>query len=257
MPDLPGRVPSESWASPHADLSTRTHVAAITRPETERMETTPVPARTSARFPRRPRLTLAIAALAALALTACGTERSGADGPHSGTADSTRAGADTAFAEMLNRVAQPCLTSASPEEPATGPARTVPSGPVQTVPPGPMETPPSDPVEPIAPTAGPEVEPNARDWCASHLHEERIAQALWDLAEPTPTKVRDILNDLGYIDERIHDLEQSGTTTRFSLDLRAQGGRLCLNGSAAGEETVVDTCVAPATGPFPSGERAQ
>ncbi|GGW76730.1 hypothetical protein [Streptomyces caelestis] len=45
----------------------------------------------------------------------------------------------------------------------------------------------------------------------------RITQAFWDLVEPTPTKVRAILNDLGYVDERIHDLKQSGATTRFFL----------------------------------------
>ncbi|MBK3624693.1 hypothetical protein JHN59_07495 [Streptomyces sp. MBT49] len=91
---------------------------------------------------------------------------------------------------------------------------------------------------------------NARDWCASNLHEERITRALRDLADPTPAEVRTVLNGLGYIDGRIHGLERSGTTTRFLLDLRDRGGRLCLDGSAAGEDTVVDKCVAPATGPF-------
>ncbi|KOG06837.1 hypothetical protein ADK34_41515 [Streptomyces viridochromogenes] len=101
------------------------------------------------------------------------------------------------------------------------------------------------------------MELNARDWCAGALHEQRIAEALLDLVDPTPTKVRAILNDLGYVDERIHDLKQSGATTRFFLDLREKGGRLCLDGSAAGEETVVDKCVAPATGPFTPGDRNQ
>jgi hypothetical protein len=134
-----------------------------------------------------------------------------------------------------------------PSAPPTGPAGPLPSG----------ATPPSDAIEPIAPTAGPEVELNARDWCASNLHEQRIAQALWDLVDPTPSEVKAILNDLGYVDERIHDLEQSGATTRFFLDLRDKGGRLCLEGTAAGEQTVVDKCVAPATGPFAAGEREQ
>ncbi|MDG9711279.1 hypothetical protein [Streptomyces sp. DH10] len=120
-----------------------------------------------------------------------------------------------------------------------------------------METPPEGAIEPIVPTAGPEVELDARDWCASVLHEQRVAQALWDLVDPTPSKVRATLNDLGYVDERIHDLRQSGATTRFFLDLRDKGGRLCLEGSAAGERTVVDTCVAPATGPFTAGEGKQ
>ncbi|MFD5270371.1 hypothetical protein [Streptomyces sp. NPDC058335] len=105
----------------------------------------------------------------------------------------------------------------------------------------------------MAPTTGPEVELNARDRCAGALHEERITQALWNLTDPTPAEVRATLNDLGYVDERIHDLGRSGTATRFFLDLRDRGGRLCLDGSAAGEETVVDTCVAPATGPFMPG----
>ncbi|MER7719750.1 hypothetical protein ABTX99_22895 [Streptomyces flaveolus] len=186
-----------------------------------------------------------MAALAALALTACGTEKTGVGGPQSDPADTAGVRPNAAFAGMLSKVAQQCPPSAPPEAPPTGPAETLPSG----------VTPPTDAIEPIAPTAGPEVELNARDWCAGNLHEERIAQALWDLANPTPAKVRTILNDLGYIDERIHGLEQSGTSTRFLLDLRDQGGRLCLDGSAAGEQTVVDKCVAPATGPFNAGER--
>ncbi|MDX2967303.1 hypothetical protein [Streptomyces acidiscabies] len=186
-----------------------------------------------------------MAALAALALTACDTEQTKADRSQSSPAAVAEARPATAFTEMLGKVAQQCPASAPPEGPPSGPAETSAT----------VETPPSDAIEPIAPTAGPEVELNARDWCAGNLHEERIAQALWNLAEPTPTKVRAILNDLGYIDERIHDLKQSGTTTRFFLDLRDQGGRLCLDGSAAGEETVVDKCVASVTGPFTPGER--
>ncbi|NEE05450.1 hypothetical protein G3M58_03275 [Streptomyces sp. SID7499] len=98
---------------------------------------------------------------------------------------------------------------------------------------------------------------NARDWCAGHLHEERVTQALWDLKDPSPADVRTVLNDLGYIDERIHGLRKSGRATRFSLDLRDRGGRLCMAGSAAGSRTVVDMCVAPASGPFKAGSRKQ
>ncbi|MFB7334071.1 hypothetical protein ACFC00_20870 [Streptomyces adustus] len=209
------------------------------------MRRTPAPTSTTTGSPRRRLPMLAMATLAALALAACGTEKTGVGGPQSSPADSARVRPSAAFTEMLSKVAQQCPPSASPEAPPTGPAQTSPSG----------ETPPSDAVEPIAPTAGPEVELSARDWCASNLHEERIVQALWDLADPTPAKVRAILNGLGYIDGRIHGLKQSGTTTRFYLDLRDQGGRLCLDGSAAGEETVIDKCVAPATGPFKAGER--
>lgn len=208
-----------------------------------------------------------------LALAACGTEKAGVDGPDSGSARSAGTAPDVAFTEMLDQVAQQCPASASPEAPPsgpaeapptgpaqtlpTGPAQTLPTGPAQTLPTGPVNTPPSGAVEPIAPTAGPEVELNARDWCAGILHEQRIAQVLWDLTEPTPAKVRRVLNDLGYIDGRIHDLKQSGTTTRFLVDLRDRGGRLCLDGSAAAKRTVVDMCVARATGPFTPAEREQ
>ncbi|MBQ0911481.1 hypothetical protein [Streptomyces sp. RM99] len=209
-----------------------------------------VPPATVTRSPRRLWLPLALAALTLVTVPACGTEkteRAGADGPPSTHAD-TVGDRPAAFTKMLDEVAHACPPSAAPEAPPTGPAE--PSTP------GPGETPPSDPIEPLAPTAGPEVELNARDWCAGVRHEQRIAEALWDLTDPTPTEVRTVLNDLGYIDERIHGLERSGTTTRFSLDLRDRGGRLCLNGSAAGEQTVVDMCVAPTTGPFTPAEQS-
>ncbi|WP_234386778.1 hypothetical protein [Streptomyces scabiei] len=222
------------------------------------MRRTPAPTGTAVRSPRRPWPTLATAALAAfaaLALAACGPEKADAGGPQSSPAGAAGARPDDAFAEMLSEIAQRCPPSGPPEAPPSGPPEAPPSGSAESLPPG--ETPPSDAIEPIVPTAGPEGELNARDWCAGNHHELRITQALWDLADPTPTKVRTVLNDLGYIDERIHDLKQSGTTTRFSLDLRDQGGRLCLDGSVAGEETVVDKCVAPATGPFTPGDRKE
>ncbi|MDX3546127.1 hypothetical protein ACSCB1_40955 [Streptomyces europaeiscabiei] len=230
------------------------------------MRRTPAPTGTAARSPRRPWPTLATAALAAfaaLALAACGTEKADVGGPQSSPAGAAGARPDAAFTEMLSEIARQCPPSGPAQAPPSGPAEapptglpeSLPSGSAESLPPG--ETPPSDAIEPIVPTAGPEVELNARDWCAGNHHELRITQALWDLADPTPTKVRTVLNDLGYIDERIHDLKQSGTTTRFSLDLRDQGGRLCLDGSVAGEETVVEKCVAPATGPFTPGDRKE
>ncbi|MDX3862700.1 hypothetical protein [Streptomyces europaeiscabiei] len=230
------------------------------------MRRTPAPTGTAARSPRRPWPTLATAALAAfaaLALAACGTEKADVGGPQSSPAGAAGARPDAAFTEMLSEIARQCPPSGPAQAPPSGPAEapptglpeSLPSGSAESLPPG--ETPPSDAIEPIVPTAGPEVELNARDWCAGNHHELRITQALWDLADPTPTKVRTVLNDLGYIDERIHDLKQSGTTTRFSLDLRDQGGRLCLDGSVAGEETVIEKCVAPATGPFTPGDRKE
>ncbi|MET7276010.1 hypothetical protein ABZS59_33355 [Streptomyces flaveolus] len=156
-----------------------------------------------------------------------------------------------AFTAMLERVAQPCSTTGeNGTEAGQGPTGRRPAGSAGRESLAPGETPPDDPIEPGAPT-GPEAELNDRDWCASVQHEQRIVEALQAVPEPTPAKVRKTLNDLGYIDERIHGLEQVGRTTRFRLDLREKGGRLCENGSAAGEETDISPCVAPAAGPFP------
>jgi hypothetical protein len=204
---------------------------------------------------RRSRMTLVTAVVATVGLAACGTESAGTDaGLNAGGAEDRPS---AAFSKMLDEVAETCASDGPARASTSEPANTLPSGARETPPSGAGETPPNDAVEPIAPTAGPEVELNARDWCAGHLHEERVTQALWDLKNPTPTDVRTILNDLGYIDERIHGLRQSGAATRFSLDLRDRGGRLCMAGSAAGTRTVVDMCVAPATGPFATGQRKQ
>ncbi len=206
-----------------------------------------------------PRRALAATALAALALAGCGSES-----PHDGGARSEPGGTvgakesatppgpeQAAFTAMLERVAQPCSTAGeNGTETGQGPTGRRPAGSAGRESLAPGETPPDDPIEPGAPT-GPEAELNDRDWCASVQHEQRIVEALQAVPEPTPAKVRKTLNDLGYIDERIHGLEQVGRTTRFRLDLREKGGRLCENGSAAGEETDISPCVAPAAGPFP------
>ncbi|MFV0131826.1 hypothetical protein ACLGIH_00830 [Streptomyces sp. HMX87] len=155
---------------------------------------------------------------------------------------------------MLHKVAQPCSSTGESEaetESGPGPSGKRPTGPAgkgkESLAPG--ETPPAEPIDPGALT-GPAAELNARDQCASVQHEQRIVQALQAVSEPTPAKVRKTLNDLGYIDERIHDLKQDGKITRFYLDLREKGGRLCEEGSAAGVETDISPCVAAAAGPF-------
>ncbi|MER7191569.1 hypothetical protein [Streptomyces flaveolus] len=207
----------------------------------------------------QPRRALAATALAALALAGCGTER-----PHEGDSRSkpgSNVGAkesatppdpeQAAFTAMLKRVAQPCsATGESGTGTGQGPTHKRPTGSAGRESLAPGETPPDDAIEPGAPT-GPEAELNDRDWCASVQHEQRIVQALQAVSEPTPAKVRKTLNDLGYIDEHIHGLEQVGRTTHFRLDLRENGGRLCEKGLAAGEETDISACVVPATGPFP------
>ncbi|KAB1988922.1 hypothetical protein [Streptomyces triticiradicis] len=217
------------------------------------------PASTSAST-RTGRVLVAVS-LAALALSGCGSDepngggsRGGPPGNASSKTSTAPSAEQAAFAAMLDKVARPCPpTDGVPSEPAdrnpSGPTGKRPTGPAdeRSVPPG--ETPPTDPVEPGTPT-GPETELNARDWCANVQHEQRIVQALQAVPEPTPAKVRKTLNGLGYIDERIHGLEQDGKATRFRLDLRESGGRLCEAGRAAGEETDVTVCAAPATGEF-------
>ncbi|MFF7978541.1 hypothetical protein ACFZDK_05335 [Streptomyces sp. NPDC007901] len=183
--------------------------------------TTPISAFTG------PGRTLTAAALAALALAGCGGNGSGDSG------SATRSTSEqAAFAVMLDEVAKPCASTTGPEG-------------EQSL--APTETPPTEPILPGAPT---EAQLSDRDWCASVQHEQRIIQALQAVPDPTPAKVRRSLNALGYIDERIHGLQQDGKVTRFHLDLREKGGRLCEAGTAAGEETDVVPCVAPATGSF-------
>lgn len=211
----------------------------------------------------RPRRALMAVALAALALTGCGSEGAGDGGTRKESGRSAEASATTptneqaAFEAMLAKVAQPCSTTAETPSTPTGEAPSEPSDQRPTGPTGPTgeqtlapgETPPDEPIEPGAPSE-PAAQLSDRDQCASVQHEQRIIEALQAVPDPTPAKVRKSLNDLGYIDERIHGLKQDGRTTRFHLDLREQGSRLCEAGVAAGEQTDVIPCVAPATGAF-------
>ncbi|MET8147167.1 hypothetical protein ACIBSW_11995 [Actinoplanes sp. NPDC049668] len=191
---------------------------------------------------------LAVATLAALALSGCAGGQPSGGGP-GGSVDAEAIAASAspeqaAFAAMLDEVAQPCPSTAGA---APRPTAKKPTGPVGQHSLAPGETPPTDPIEPAAPT-GPETELNDRDRCLSVQHEQRIIEALQAVSKPTPAKVRETLNDLGYIDERIHGLRQEGEATRFYLDLREDGGRLCEAGLAAGEQTDVTVCATPVTG---------
>ncbi|MFI9121827.1 hypothetical protein ACIGW0_20865 [Streptomyces bikiniensis] len=192
----------------------------------------------------RPGRAFVVAVLASLALVGCGGQDGPGPGAGAGKASTPSSSADrAAFAAMLDEVTRPC------PPPGTAPAAPKPTGAQRQQSLAPGETPPTGPIEPGAPS-GPETVLDARDWCASVQHEQRIVEALQAVANPTPANVRRTLNGLGYIDERIHGLEQDGRTTRFRLDLREGGGRLCEVGTAAGEATEVTACVAPATGAF-------
>ncbi|MFH8883719.1 hypothetical protein [Streptomyces californicus] len=196
------------------------------------------------------RRALAAAAPAALALTGCGAEQSD-DGRQSKSAGSSTASQATppeqeAAQALFDRFEEAC------PEPGTNARRPIGASTPDAeeregIAPG--ETPPADWIEPAPPT-GPEAELDDRDWCVSGHHEQRVIAALQMFADPTPTKVRTTLNSLGYSDERIHHLKQHGGKTRFHLDLREDGGRLCASGLAAGAVSDAAPCVAAAEGPF-------
>ncbi|MCT9008044.1 hypothetical protein [Streptomyces rhizosphaerihabitans] len=198
-----------------------------------------------------------VAALAAPALSGCGSDEPSGDGPQGGppknagskVSAASSSAEQAAFAAMLAKVAQPCSStdgaaSGPTGKNASGPTGKKPTGPdgEQSLPSG--EPPPTDPIGPGAPT-GPEAELNDRDRCAGVQHEQRIVQALQAVSEPTPAKVRKALDSLGYIDERIHGLKQDSEATRFHLDLRESGGRLREAGLAADEAADMTLCTAP------------
>ncbi|WP_426368032.1 hypothetical protein [Streptomyces sp. E-08] len=199
---------------------------------------------------RRRRRTLTVTALAVLTLASCGSEQPDPPGARAKAVDSVSAGKDAAFTKMLDEVARECPPPGTKRESPATPEGEPPTAPVEPPPGATVEPPPGGAVEPVAPTAGPEAELDARDWCAGVQHEQRVAEALLQLKQPDPAQVRKVLNGLGYIDERIHDLRRSGAVTKFAVDLRDKGGRLCLDGTAGGELTEVEACVAPADGTF-------
>ncbi|MCZ0211275.1 hypothetical protein OZK63_38550 [Streptomyces sp. UMAF16] len=199
---------------------------------------------------RRRRRTLVVTALAALALTACGSEQPAPQRERVKSAGTVSASEDAAFHAMLDQVAGECPPPGTKRESPPAPPGGRPTAPVEAPSGATVEPPPGGAVEPIAPTAGPEAELDARDWCAGVQHEQRVAEALLRLERPDPAQVRKVLNGLGYIDERIHGLRRSGAVTQFVVDLRDKGGRLCLDGTANGELTEVEACAAPAKGAF-------
>ncbi|MGW9248658.1 hypothetical protein [Streptomyces badius] len=199
---------------------------------------------------RRVLAAAALTAVAALALTACGTEQNDGGGKAGSAGSSTVSQQPsterTAAQALFDRFAKACPERGVNSRRPTGASKPDPEEP-ESIAPG--ETPPAEPIEPAPPT-GPEAELDDRDWCVSAHHEQRVIAALQMLEDPTPTTVRKTLNGLGYTDERIHHLEQGGKGTRFYLDLREDGGRLCQSGVAAGASSDALPCVADAEGPF-------
>ncbi|WP_208298503.1 hypothetical protein [Streptomyces liangshanensis] len=225
------------------------------------MTRTPLRTSTTARSPRRsryavPGATLAITALAALALTACGTTKAGAAHARDtsgavGARPATgmpRPDAEMAFLEMLTTVGETCV-GATPGGDEVIPPGERPRSRPERIPP--IGAAPSGPPATLAPDRGTELHED--EWCARRLHEERVGRALRSLARPTPARVREVLNRLGYIDARIHGVGRSGATIRFFVDLRFMGSRLALRGTAAGPRSVVEGFGVFESGPFDPG----
>ncbi|MFJ4772897.1 hypothetical protein ACIP88_27995 [Streptomyces uncialis] len=226
------------------------------------MKRTTSPTHPDSRRPRGLRRTLAATALAALTLTAASASTATADSRDKpvGATEYRPLPPQAAFMDMMITVARQCgalvpdrPTSTTAERPWSG----KPPAADPTLPWTDGVEPVADPtlpwtggMEPSSPWTPKELALGNIDYCAGFLHVERVTQALDGIAEPTPAKVRKALNGLGYIDQRVHGLKQSGKKTHFLLDLRVLGGKLALKGTAAGKRTDVDSFVAPKTGPL-------
>ncbi|MFE9767181.1 hypothetical protein ACFYPC_22100 [Streptomyces sp. NPDC005808] len=196
------------------------------------------------------------AALAVLALAACGSEGTVGRQQNSVTAQAaaTSPSPDTqvAFMEMLERVGAPCVpdTPAAPESDDPGPGEHPPTQPSGLLPVD--ENPPTDVTSPTATPEQPKL--NGVEACEGRIHGNRITQALTGLNKPSTIQVRQELNKLGYTDSRIHGLHAEQGIVRFYVDLRVMGGQLALNGTAAGNKTTVGAFAHPAEGAFNPGK---
>ncbi|WP_405950608.1 hypothetical protein OG588_34150 [Streptomyces prunicolor] len=199
-----------------------------------------------------------------MTLTACGTEETPGDDARKTSADTVDAGSSgglpipdqrVVFMDMLNTVGQPCAPDAPPEEEPTPAGEKPPTAPVEPLP---VDGSAPGSTEPTSHTSESPQEAtlSAVEKCEGRLHSKRITKALSRPTAPTPGEIRTTLNDLGYINERIHNLRKSGATTRFYVDLRVLGGSLCLDGSVTSTTTVVTAFAAPPTGPFIPAKRS-
>ncbi|MCX4981293.1 hypothetical protein [Streptomyces sp. NBC_00572] len=211
------------------------------------------------------------AALCALALTACGTERAGGEATAGAamvakpTATPTEARPDpmddpgltaeeqeaaVAFMSLVIEVAAPCeegsegfpVAPPSPEPERPGQVET------QGPPPRPADSGVPVPLEDAPPPADTswnfervrqEVELGDVEKCAALRHGRRIAKALDGTGDPTATHVEKALGEIGYnLDYRLHGPTESNGKIEFTLDLR--GGELCLDGTYDGTRTTFD-----------------
>ncbi|WP_329279474.1 hypothetical protein [Streptomyces sp. NBC_00691] len=202
------------------------------------------------------------AALCALALTACGTERAGSEvaagavmtatptvsptptearpDPMDDPALTVEEGrAAVAFMRLLTDVAAPCERS-SEGLPAESPGVQPPPRPGDSAAPAPVKD-----LPPLGDTSWnfervrQEVELGDTEECAALGHGSRIAKALDGSGDPTAAHVEKALAEIGYdLPYRLHGPEEVGGRVEFTLDLR--GGELCLDGTYDGTRTTFD-----------------
>ncbi|MER6349038.1 hypothetical protein ACWC10_27805 [Streptomyces sp. NPDC001595] len=198
----------------------------------------------------------ALAALCALAMSACGTERA-ADDDGTRARPAARAGAESPadegaasgdaelleYMRLLIDLAEPCVGEPPmptlPEEEARElaeleAARQSGSAPPEpAAPPLPTDEPPSGtPVDPSR-----EVELAPAEKCEADVHARRIAETLRELSEPRPAQVAERLRGLGYPEASVDGPRSSGDRVEFIVDLRLMDGQLCLAGSTSGGRT--------------------
>ncbi|MEW2491762.1 hypothetical protein [Streptomyces sp. NPDC048411] len=198
------------------------------------------------------------AVLAVVALAACGSEQAGKRKQDTAgsvgaqaVATSPSPDAQVASMKMLERVGAPCVPDApAAESDDPGPGEHPPTGPSEMLPVD--EKPPTDVPSPTATPEQPEL--SGVEACEGREHGKRITQALIGLNKPTTIQVRQKLNQLGYIDARIHGLKAERGVVRFYLDLRVMGGQLALKGTSAGKKTTVGAFAHPAEGAFKPGK---
>ncbi|MFJ7497689.1 hypothetical protein ACIQZB_42685 [Streptomyces sp. NPDC097727] len=206
--------------------------------------------------PNRVLTGMGAAALAMVALAACGSEQArgrqqnsvGAPAPANGPSPD----AQVAFMKVLERVGALCVPDApaAPESNVPGPGEHPPTRPSELLPVD--EKPPTGAPSPTATPEQPKL--NGVEACEGREHGNRISKVLTGLNKPTTIQVRQKLNNLGYVDSRIHGLKAERGVVRFYLDLRVMGGQLALKGTAAGKKTAVRAFAHPTEGAFKPGK---
>lgn len=206
-------------------------------------------------------LTVTAAALAALALTACGAPKPADITTPAGTtmsATPTDDDAELAFLKLTNRIAQGCTpdapSTATPssgsEEDAPRP-EDLPGGDAQSAVTGTPTPPPVE--EPAPPTPDGtlpveevnEVPLSGLESCSGQEHIKRIAAAFKNAGTTTYAQMADKLTNLGYPTARIHQMPDHSGSPRARLDLRTMGSHLAVEVTATNTTAMAEAFGVP------------